>query len=156
MFFHLLILGFACGVAVINQVDLLLAYQQFIDWLAVNHVTICGQFLVAMVGLVFLALLLERLRAFSLMRLVARLLLELSLLAATTISLSALFFQLALERNLWHDLRSAVLVPFLGMLAAVTIYYLFDFNYQCRYRLAPVLLLTATSMGLLASGLLSF
>ena len=96
----------------------------------------------------------EHLGAYSLMLLLSRQLMELSLLVITATSLGTLFFAVALQKNLWSDALSVAMVPWLGLGTAMIILYLFDFNYPFARRLLPVLFLFAISIGLVGLGVI--
>ena len=150
MWIHLFILAVGFGFAMAYNLDMAALYRQGAAYVAAEHISICGKTLVGGVCFVFLGLVMERLSLYSLMRLLARLLMELSLLLLTGLALFALFCLVALGKNVFADSMSLILVPFMGLGTSMVTLYLFDFNYPFAARLLPVLALVALSLGIVS------
>ncbi len=154
MMIQLLILAVSFGFVAAYGVDMAALYQDGASFVAAEHITICGQFFVGAVLFLFVGLLMQRAGAYSLMKFLANIFMEVSLLILTALSLLALFFGVALQQNLWADLLSVVMVPFIGLGTAMLTLYLFGFNYPFAHRVLPVICLFAISLGLLGFGII--
>jgi hypothetical protein len=72
---------------------------------------------------------------YSLMRLLGKMLFELSQSANYFVCLAAVIFYFQLHVNLWLDLGIVAAIPFETFLASCLALYLFDFNYPIGERL---------------------
>ena len=154
MWIHLFILGISFGLSIAYNVDMAALYRQLVSNMAGDHLMVFGQVFAGGMIFVFTSLLMERLGLFSLMRLLAQLLMELSLLILTGIALLALFYSATLGENLWAAMHSLVILPFIGLGTGMLTLYLFDFNYPSTSRPLPVFFLVAISFGLVSFGVL--
>ncbi len=154
MWIHLFILGISFGLAIAYNVDMAVLYRQLVSYMAGDHLMVFGQVFAGGVIFVLSSLLMERLGLFSLMRLLAQLLMELSLFLLTAIALFALFCSSTMGENLWAAMHSLIILPFIGLGTGMLTLYLFDFNYPSTSRPLPVLFLMAISFGLVSSGVL--
>lgn len=111
-----------------------------------------GEILVqALIGaslLILLALVMAQMNAYSLMLPLAKLLLEISLFGVSFLSFGSLYFSLLLSENVWFDLGLVAMVPFVGVVTAISALQLFDFNYPYQQKFFGCFLLSALSFSL--------
>lgn len=148
MWIHLLILGVTLGFSTAYNVDLAGWYESTTAGMAAVQVGICVQALIAGCVLILFSMVMAQMKAYSLMLLVARAALELSLLGVSLLSFGALYFSWTLVKNAWSDLGGAAIVPFIGVFAASTALHLFDFNYPFRQKVLGCLIVAAFSLAL--------
>ncbi len=146
MWIHLLILGVTLGFSAAYNVDLAGWYDAFVANMADGQIGICVQALIASCLLILLSAVMAQMNFYSLMLVVARSVLEISLFGVSLLSFGALYFSWVLLKNAWLDLGMAATVPFLGVASASMALHLFDFNYPFRQKVLGYLALTAFSL----------
>ena len=151
---HLLIaLGLFVWVATVGM-DFLVLYGDGITFVQAVPLSVYGGIVGVCCLLVFMTVILDQLKAYEMMFLLSRTVLELSLLGVSLCSLGALFFSFRYLKNGWLDFIPMVFIPYLGIFVAMVMFRLFDFNYPYKKRVALHGLLSLVSVTLVCLHLL--
>lgn len=146
MWIHLLILAVSFGFGAAYNVDMAAWYDQVTGAMAdvqtdIFIKTVLGAGLIVLLGVVM-----AQVNAYALMLPLARLIMEISLFGVSLLAFGSLYFAGTLARNFWFDMGSAALVPFVGLITAAIILYLFDFNYPYKQKISAYLFLAFISL----------
>ncbi|MDA3786206.1 MAG: hypothetical protein PF568_04875 [Deltaproteobacteria bacterium] len=148
MWIHLLIFGITLGFSAAYNIDLAGWYEISAQSMAGAQGEILVQALIGASLLILLALVMAQMNAYSLMLPLAKLLLEISLFGVSFLSFGSLYFSLVLSENVWFDLGLVAMVPFVGVVTAISALQLFDFNYPYQHKFFGCLILSALSFTL--------
>jgi hypothetical protein len=133
-FIHLLITAILSGWIWSQNLDLGAQYIQAISFVQDMPLVVYGWIVVVCCLLVFLTVILEQLKSYTLMYTLSRIVFEISLLGVSLLSFAALFFGWVYLNNVWLDLIPVVFLPYLGIFVSMIMFQLFDFNYPYRKR----------------------
>ncbi|MDR9501625.1 MAG: hypothetical protein RI601_07495 [Desulfurivibrionaceae bacterium] len=148
MWIHLLIFGITLGFSAAYNLDLAGWYEMSASSMADAQGEILVQALIGASLLILLAMVMAQMNAYSLMLPLAKLLMEISLVGISFLSFGSLYFSLVLSENAWFDLGLAAMVPFVGVVTAISVLQLFDFNYPYQHKFFGCLILSALSFTL--------
>jgi hypothetical protein len=148
MWIHLLIFGITLGFSAAYNIDLAGWYEISAQSMAGAQGEILVQALIGASLLILLALVMAQMNAYSLMRPFAKVILEISLFGVSFLSFGSLYFSLVLSENVWFDLGLVAMVPFVGVVTAISALQLFDFNYPYQHKFFGCLILSALSFTL--------
>ncbi|MDA8164815.1 MAG: hypothetical protein M0017_07285 [Desulfobacteraceae bacterium] len=122
-------------------------YARILEQLQLHQAQVVGYTLAGSVGLVAGVYILEQIRSFALVHLLARLAFEASQLAICLLSFAAVVLWFQLGRNLWVELGFLLAsVPFMVLAASCLCLWIFDFNYPLHNRIMRNLTLPFLSL----------
>lgn len=148
MWIHFLILAVSYGFGVAYNVDMAAWYDVVIGAMAGLQADIVIQTVLGAGVIVLVGLVMAQVNAYALMLPLARLIMEVSLFGVSVLAFGGFYFAGTLARNFWFDMGSAALVPFVGLITAAIILYLFDFNYPYKQKISAYLILAFISLAL--------
>ncbi|MEN8257312.1 MAG: hypothetical protein ABFS09_05560 [Thermodesulfobacteriota bacterium] len=135
MWIHLLILGVTLGFSAAYNIDMAAWYETNIAYIAGAQAGLCVQALIAACVFILVSVIMAQMNAHSLMLPLSRLILEISLFGVSIVAFGALYISWTLLKNVWVDMGVAVIVPFIGVVAAGICLQLFDFNYPYKQKI---------------------
>ncbi|MDA3833255.1 MAG: hypothetical protein PF495_07640, partial [Spirochaetales bacterium] len=141
----ILVLGLLLG-AFVQQVDLLNFYGEGVLFVQAVPWPFYAWVLGACCVLVLVTVILEQMKSYGLMYLLSKSVFELSLLAVSVLSCFAVFYAWQYLMNIWFDFFPLNLIPYLGVMVAMVMVQLFDFNYPYKKRVLSGLLLSIVSI----------
>ncbi len=148
MWIHILILGVALGFSAAYDVDMAGWYETIMTYIAGAQIELCVQALVVAFGLLFFSFIMAQMKAYSLMLVLSRAILEISLFGVSILAFGSLYFSWVLIKNVWVDMGVVVIVPYIGVFAAGMCLQLFDFNYPYKQKILGYLILSMFSLAL--------
>lgn len=144
-FIHLFITAALSGWVWSQDFNLDTQYTQAISFVQDMPLSVYGWVVVVCCLLVFLTVILEQLKSYTLMYTLSRIVFEISLLGVSLLSFAALFFGWAYLKNIWFDLIPMVFLPYLGIFVSMIMFQLFDFNYPYKRRVVLSCLFSGAS-----------
>ncbi len=147
---HFLIALALLVTALVQQVDLWHVFEVALEFSQTLPWDVYAGIIGGCSVLVLLTVILEQMKSYTLMYLLSKTVLELSLLVVSIFNLFALFFGWKYLKNIWLDLIPLSLLPYLGVIVAMVMVQLFDFNYPYRKRVMSNVLLSVATIVLVA------
>lgn len=147
---HFLIALSLLVTALVQQIDLLHVFEVGMQFAQTRPWGVYAGIIAGCSVLVLVAVILEQMKSYTLMYLLSKAVFELSLLVVNIFNLFALFFGWNYLKNIWLDLIPLSLLPYLGVVVAMVMVQLFDFNYPFKKRVLSSILLSVTTIVLVA------
>lgn len=146
MWIHLLILGVTLGFGTAYNFDMASWYDSTVLSINGDQVGLCVQAVFAACLLVLVSIVMVQTKAYSLMLLMAKLVLEINLFAISMLAFGSVYFSWILLKNVWLDMGVALSVPFIGVVAAGICLQIFDFNYPYMQKILGYLIVCIFSI----------
>ena len=148
MWIHILILGVILGFSAAYDVDMAVWYDTAMTYIEGAQIELCFQALIVAFGLMLISFIMAQMKAHSLMLMLSRMILEISLFGVSILAFGALYFSWDLLKNAWADMGVAVIIPYIGVVAAGMCLQLFDFNYPYRQKILGYFIVSMFSIAL--------
>ncbi|MFP3982466.1 MAG: hypothetical protein ACLFV2_02085 [Desulfurivibrionaceae bacterium] len=125
---HLLILGIALALSKIYGFALLLWYQRLTAFISEHLFLLHIGTVFLILSLILLAVFLNKTTILSTIRVLSKMLMEISLFAISLISFGSLYFAVSFNQNIWPDFIPILALPVIGVLASSFCLNIIDFN----------------------------
>ncbi len=145
MWKHLISLGVILGFAKLYHLDLTPYYQKVVDHIASETPALLTNTVVLALIVIIVAFFVRIPLILGIVRLVVRIMQELSLFAICLISIGSIYWSIWEEGNPWKDLQPLLPIPAILLLSVIICTNIIDFNQPVLRELIPYLILAGTS-----------